>query len=311
MGKSFDAIRFCKDHHIVYSTEGKNVRPGWVHMRCPFCDDRSNHLGINPDDGSVACWRCKAGSLASTIAKVLSLPFQEAVRVVEDYQGASYNRKSQIANRVRRTTSMEIPGDDLTAPMRKYLTGRGFDPDYLVKEYGIKGLTHGGIWEGIDFSYRIVIPVMDLNGRVVSFQARDYTGKQELRWKNCPLEKSIIDPKETLYGSHLANRNRVVVVEGIFDMWRMGPGFVCSFGTSMKESQLRSLSNWKEVTFMFDPGEIEAQEHAKEYAKLLASIGIKTSVVEADMGKNPDGSFKDPAEFSEEEARYIRRELLI
>jgi len=100
------------------------------------------------------------------------------------------------------------------------------------------------------------------------------------------------------------------VVEGIFDMWRMGRGFVCSFGTSLRDTQVRLLSEWKEVLFLFDNEEM-AQEKAHGYAQILASVGVSASCVVADFGENADGSSRDPGDLTEVEAQEIRRELLM
>lgn len=307
----FDAIRFFKDHNIPFWTSGRNCVPGHISIKCPFCDDHSNHNHVNPNNGCVCCFRCKSGSLTSLVSKLLHLPFEQAAKLIEEYSDGTVskivNRKSAI---VYRTTPIILPGKRLNARMKAYLEERGFDAEYLEKKYGLLGTMGNTFWEGVDFSWRIIIPVYDSYGHLVSFQARDWTGLAELRYKNAPIEKSILDPKNLLYNSHLAHKTRVVVVEGIFDAWRLGDGFVCSFGTSMRQEQLRLLSEWGEVIFMFD-AETEAQAHAKHYAQQLASVGCKTSVVEGDFGLNAKGEPKDPAELTEAEAYDVRRELLL
>lgn len=35
------------DYRIPFSEQGKNIGNGWIGLKCPFCDDHSNHLGLN------------------------------------------------------------------------------------------------------------------------------------------------------------------------------------------------------------------------------------------------------------------------
>ena len=206
-------------------------------------------------------------------------------------------------------TSIDMPGEPISEPHRRYLEGRGFDPDELVRYHGILGTTAVGTWQGIDFRYRVMIPVYDLDGRLCTFQGRDYTGKQELRYKCCPVEKAVVHHKHLLYGAELARRrDRIVVVEGVFDQWRMGVGAVATFGTSLTREQVYLLTLWKEVVFLFDP-EPEAQRHAHEYAKDIAACGCSVEVCAAEFGLDKDGNPRDPGDLTPDEARGIMNEL--
>ena len=45
---------------IPYTTAPtKNVSVGFIGIKCPFCEDRSNHCGIATDAGNFSCWRCR------------------------------------------------------------------------------------------------------------------------------------------------------------------------------------------------------------------------------------------------------------
>lgn len=249
------------------------------------------------------------------VRRLLGVPRDEAEKVYAEYSGATgiragLNRKGPRESDIVKPTKIYPPGEALSTYHRRYLSDRGFDPDRLEQMYGLTGTGPNESWEGSDFRLRIIIPIHDHRGRLVSFQGRDITGKQELRYKACPVAKAIMNYKDTLYGAHHAwGLSRIVAVEGVFDQWRMGDGFVSTFGTSLTDAQIAVLAQWPEIIFLFDP-EKEAQARALEYAKTLASLGRQVELVEADFGLDANGDPRDAGDLSEEEARELRMELM-
>ncbi len=113
-----------------------------------------------------------------------------------------------------------------------------------------------------------------------------------------------MDPKSVLYNLDNATGRRVCLVEGPADVWRMGDGFVCSFGTDVTQAQVRLLSRYKEVFIMFDP-EPEARIKARKVAEELSILGGGTDVWLVDMEEYRC----DPGDLTEEQAQKLRREL--
>lgn len=302
---AFDAMRFCRDHQIPFWLSGKNVRAGWTHIQCPVpqCGDHSNHGGFSPR-GTYKCWKCGGHGVPWVVKALLNIPLREAIKVVSDYDNGvpALADSGVTGDRPRRTTPIELPGHELSPPAIRYLRSRGFDPYELELRYGLMATDHTGYWEdGYDVRWRIIIPIFDHTGRLVNFQGRDYTGKQEIRYKGCPVASAITHHKDLLYGEeHCIGTDHIAVVEGVFDQWRMGDGFVATFGTSMTKAQVVRLSRYKRVSFLFDP-EPEAQARAMEVARELAALGIEIELLNADFG---DG--RDPGDLTPEEARDLR-----
>ena len=294
-----DVIQLFKDYRIPYWTEGKNVSPGWVNTKCCFCDDTSNHLGWNRSGKYTTCWKCGVHSVQSAIQHLLRVDWARVNQIIWEYS-SDVSGHTQISDKVAKAQHVTPPGKPLTKFHRDYLTNRRFDPDELIHKYHILGTGPFDSWEGIDYKLRVIIPIY-FNGEVVSFQGRDITGKQEERYKGCPVEKSVINIKHILYNFDSIKFKKVVVLEGIFDVWRMGSGFVSSFGTTMTPSQINLLSEMDEIIFLFD-NEVEAQDKAKVYAKQLASLGKVVHIVDVDTGK-------DPGEYTDEEVRQVKQEL--
>lgn len=294
---------------IPYWTAGKNVPKDCVNIQCPCpgCDDHSNHYFANTITGSGRCWKCGGTYPAQAIAWAAHITVHEAHDLIRRYTiGGTLPAKKEI----KYASSLTIPGGPLQEMHKQYLLKRGLDPERLVRQYGIRGTMLGAKWEGKDYSLRIIIPIKDQDGNVVSFQGRDITGDaRRNRYEGCPKEKALKNYKHLVYGADLAwHLDRVVAVEGVFDAWKLGPGAVCTFGTGMTQEQLLMLSHWKHVTFFFDP-EPEAQQHAAEYARTVAMYGTDVEIVSEDFGTLPNGDKRDLGDLAPHELTRVRGEL--
>jgi hypothetical protein len=291
---TFDALSFVRDYNISHWTEGNNVQPGWINVQCPLCEDKSNHGGFNPSEGYYNCWRCGGHSLKYVISRLLGVDKNLAEKIVFEYSGRSY-LLSKLNKKIPRATQVTPPGESLQTIHRKYLIRRNFDPDYIEKKYQIVGTGPAG-----EYKFRLIIPLY-FQDRIISFQGRDITDKQKLRYKNCPVEESILHYKDILYNIDSVSGNRIAVVEGVFDAWRMGDGFVATFGTAITECQISLLSKYQYIQFLFD-SEPEAQEKAKKAANKLSSVGCNVEIIDLEMKE-------DPGDLSNKQARRIRREI--
>lgn len=293
-------VQLYKDYKIKYWDDGPNVSPGWCNIRCVHCEDDSNHLGFNLDKGYFNCWKCGVHDVDYTLSKLLNINKAIAKNIILDYT-ESFSYIKQLNRKKASAEEIKLPGSELSKYHRKYLQDRNFDPDYLIKEYGITGTDPGETWNGMLYELRLIIPII-YKGQLVSFQGRDITDKQKERYKGCSIEESVINYKHILYNIDRALSDRVVVVEGMTDVWKMGDGFVASFGTIMTSSQIQSLSTFQKIFFLFDP-DTQAQRQANKYACQLASMGRDVEVLNNLSGK-------DPGDMSEKEAEEIRREIL-
>lgn len=287
----FDVERFFRDYRISYKRDSEK----FFAIRCAFCGDSSQHMGWSVD-GYVNCWKCGGHSLLYSIQKLLNVSRKSAEEIQHEYDGISRHLKATGKIRAK---SLKLPGTALGKYHRRYLKKRGFDPDTMIKKYGLLGTGPNEEWEGMDYELRIIIPIRDISGKIVSFQGRDITGRTKLRYKGCPKEKSVVYYKDILYNAENATPHAVGVLEGVTDVWRMGNGFVATFGTSITDSQVRELSRYERVIFMFDP-EREAQERARKAAVRISSLGRTVELVELKAGR-------DPGELDEEEAHRIRK----
>lgn len=267
-----DVKAILTELQIPYWTEGSNVPRGNVNIRCPHCNDRSNHGTINRN-GYYRCWRCQATNLAKTLSIITNRPLSEIGAIIRRFNAGGYI--APPAPKANPNPIKTLPGGKLTQWHREYLYKRDYDPNHLEAKYHLQGTTMAGFWEGLDFSYRLIIPVYDAGGALATFLGRDITGSS-FRYKNCPVEKSGQQNsiKNLLYNYHIANQyNWCIVCEGVFDAWRLDiPQAIATFGIELSQTQLSLLANFDIVIFAFD-NEPQAQRKSSEYGARLRAGG--------------------------------------
>lgn len=297
----FDAVTVLREHQIPFWTEGKNVSPGWINVQCPFCNDHSNHCGINPVKYYVNCWKCGRHSIKELLVALLNISYRQADQIIEENETydpiALYKQKRQNTN-----TSLSLPPGtgDLKKMHKSYLLSRNFNPEEIVSRWSIRGTEVLG-----PYAYRIIIPIF-LNSKLVSYQGRDVTGKSELRYMACQPEDEIVSHKSITYGCDKIRNRKAIIVEGVFDVWRMGPGAVATFGTSYSNAQIKFIQQIIDTAFLlFDPGDEQAEEKAHKLALQLSAIGTTCELIELE-----DHDGRDPADLTQDEADYLKKYLI-
>jgi DNA primase len=195
-----------------------------------------------------------------------------------------------------RLPSIKMPKfGPLEGRFSKYLEKRGFNVDEVSSVWGARAGGSTGTWK-----WRVIIPIT-VRGQLVSWQARDITGKAELRYLSVADDKCVLTSKEVVYGLDQAKTGSIVVAEGPLDVWKLGPGAVCMFGTAYTGTQVAFLRKFSRVRILFD-NEEKAQSQARKLAIDLASFGTDTKIVRLK-------SVKDPGDLPIKEARQLLKEL--
>lgn len=287
----FNAQQFLNDYSIPYSTEGKNIGKEWIGIKCPFCDDSSWHGGFNITKGYYNCWLCGYHKLINVIISLTGESFKTAQNII---------RKHSNTISISITTQQETKKKELILPTgsgtlffthKEYLLKRGFDPDYLEKEWGLQGTGFIG-----DYKFRIIAPIY-YKHKLVSYQGRDITGKASLRYKACRKEDEIIHHKHILYGIDKVPGDRVVVVEGITDVWRLGPGAVATFGIEYTTEQLLLIAKQFKTVFILFDNDFNAKKQAFNMSVYLSGFSLNIEILEINK--------EDPASLTEQEAKEI------
>lgn len=295
----FDIIDYLEDRGIDYLTAGsKNTSAGWISISCVFCGDRSNHMGINLESNLCSCFKCgKKGSVLILVQAIDNCGYNWAVKTIDKFVLKDF---SHLVKKERTHAERTIlPGgtsDNFLPIHDKYLTLRRFDRKFLQRRYDIMSI--GPTCD--DWKFRICIPVFQ-GGNIVTFVARDTTGKSEIKYKNCPAERCVKQVKDCLYGiDQIREGDSVILVEGIFDAWRIGTGAVCTFGTQVTDEQIRVLASKriKNAFVMFDS---DATSKATTLCHCISSVVANVEQIELLEG--------DPDNLDEDEVWNLKRDL--
>lgn len=302
-----DYESILKQLDIPFWTSGKNNVEGCLTIRCPCCPDDdpdpSRHGNLDPATGKYSCWRCKGSHPSVVLARAGRISVQAASELIRKNSfGVSKRQEEEF----KHAESISLPGQATPQEIHtKYLEGRGFDVDELIWYHGIRFTGMMEKWNGVDWGFRVIIPVFDRKNRLVSFQGRGIFKEQDPRYLFPPKSLQVKDCKTLLYGAELCGGNKdLLVVEGVMDAWKLGKGAVCTFGSSVTKEQILEMSHWRRVFIAFD-NEPTATEHAREIAKELSSLGTEAYLVNTDFGLNEDGSVKDIGDLSVSDARHF------
>lgn len=296
--ENFDIFSFLDTNSIDYSTKGKNIGRGWIGLDCPFCGDSSNHFGWNLKQKNYSCWVCgEKGNTIVLIRRLLKCGFYDALEVLSSHQSAKLIIDDDIPLVPHGTNIIPSQATKGLLPRhREYLIERNFNPDEIEEKYHLYSCHTYGFYK-----HSIIIPII-YNREIVSFTSRDITGMRPSRYISCPLDKSIISIKETLYGIDEVNES-CVVVEGPFDKWRIGDGVVASMSKVITRKQILQLieKKVKNIFILFDS---EAKVRANYTANLLSLTGQFKSVEILDI------DCEEPEFLSKEDVDYIRKEFI-
>ena len=296
----FDIEKYLGSRGIPFDNEGKNVQSGWLAIQCPFCDDPSNHMGINPQTMGINCWRCPAkGTVVKLVMKIEGISSHRAISELKKYTHRELSSQErsfpgeQMAEDSRQVCVMPETYKSPEYYHANYLAARRFDPDLLTKQYKLQFTGPLG-----DYRMRIIVPIY-MRRQLVSFTTRDVTGKARIPWVHGRPDHTILSPKAVLYNIDSV-QDTVLIVEGASDVWRIGNGTVATFGDKYTVEQVRLLQNVKRAFILFDT-ENSAQENASRLAYDLSAFVSDTNIYELDQG--------DPGELSDDDVNSIRIEI--
>jgi DNA primase len=291
----WDAKRFLTDHNIKFYESGKNVSVGWIGISCPLCGDKSSHGGFNISKGYYKCWRCGSHYIPKIVAKLLNISIPSAQQIFKKYLSTD-----SIQHEDNRKQAKEIifPTDTrpLTLKAKQYLIARKFDPDKLSSIYGLLSTSHIGTYKN-----RILAPIY-FNKKIVSYQTRDITNVHPVRYLPCPQEEEVLPYKNVLYGIDNCKSDKAIIVEGITDVWRLGPGSVCCFGTQFTKPQIILIAQRFKTIFVFFDNEPLAQLQADKLCRELNKHLVVTENIQIDF----EG---DPADLSQDDADNLIKEI--
>jgi DNA primase len=162
------------------------------------------------------------------------------------------------------------------------------------------------------FRDRLMIPIHDLQGRIVGFGSRTLTN-EEPKYLNSP-ETEVFNKGKILFGldkakAAISKQDRAIVVEGYFDVIALHAAgitnAVASMGTALSQDQMRQLLRYSEskqiiLNFDADSAGNKAAERAIGEIEDLAYRGeVQLRVLNIPNGKDADEYLREyePADY--------------
>jgi hypothetical protein len=272
----FDWQIFLSRHNIPFVLRGPNISRGEIGVRCPWCGaaDPSEHMSIGIRGYSCRRNRAHSGrSRAWLVSALLGCSLDEARRLtgtttfglvddgaflakVRGYCGVSEGLPRE---RFSLSFPLEIgPLDDLVskrpAPFWEYLCSRGYGGDdlsWVAYNYKLHYVVSG------DFRWRVIIPVYDIIGRLVTWTGRAISSTAQPRYKTLSRSNGALEAtSDLLLGLPLLYTVKhiqlLVVCEGPFDAMRIstlghsiGVYGTCLFGLNISASQVLLLDEFR------------------------------------------------------------------
>jgi DNA primase len=186
-----------------------------------------------------------------------------------------------------------------------YLVEQKRYPVQLVEQAGLVIPRKAGDSYYDRFRDRLMIPIHDLQGRIIGFGGRAL-GDEQPKYLNSP-ETELFDKGKTLFAldkarAAIAKLDQAVVVEGYFDVIALHAAgitnVVASLGTALSISQVRQLLRYtesKQIVLNFDADRAgnQAAERAIGEVEVLAYQGeVQLRVLNLPQGKDPDEFLK-------------------
>ncbi|MEL6495515.1 MAG: DNA primase [Cyanobacteria bacterium J06623_7] len=232
------------------------------------------------------------------------------------FQHALYQSQGEIALTYLRTTR-RVEENTISqfqlgyAPLGwetlyRYLVEQKRYPVSLVEQAGlIKPRKSGSGYYDV-FRDRLMIPILDLQGRIIGFGSRSLKDEDQPKYLNSP-ETPLFDKSKTLFAldkarSAIGKADSAVVVEGYFDAIALHEAgienVVASLGTAFTQDQLKQLLRFtasKQVVLNFDAdnaGKKATERAISEVEDLVYSGVVQLRILNLPGGKDADEFIK-------------------
>lgn len=291
-----------RQYGVAFAPAGadRHVRTGWVGRQCPYCTGSPGlHLGYNLEKGFFHCWRCGFHPSVDVIQKLCHVDLPTALEIYRSADGPVPGRSKAKDQRVQKAIgSRRYKRPSGVGPMlgnhRRYLAGRGFDPDEVEAEWGVEGTGPISRLDDLDYRFRLFVPIY-WDGVESTFQARDVTGKSEVKYKACPTDRELVHHKHVVYRHPRYEGSLGIAVEGVTDAWRLGPMAFAVFGIEYRIEQLDAIAGlYGSVAVLFD-AEPTAMAQARKLAGQLSNRGVRATVFRLEDDADPGSMSRDDA----------------
>jgi DNA primase len=295
---------------------------------CPFHKEKTPSFTVSVEKQMFYCFSCREGGNAvNFLMKYENLSFQEAQetlarqygmeiirkdsgkraghfdalsKLTEYYQRNLHNSKTALQYLHNRGMTDDVIeefklgySDKTSGNLKGFLKNSGIPNDIFLST-GIVRIKDGALYEM--FRGRIIIPIIDVNKKIIGFGGRTIEKEGFPKYVNSP-ESAVFSKRSSLFGidktrKFISESNEVFIVEGYFDfisLYMNGfKNIVSTLGTAVTEGQISKLRNYTEnVTLMLD-GDEAGIKSALRLIELFSEMDVHGSMIVLPEAHDPD-----------------------
>ncbi len=307
---------------------------------CPFHREKTPSFFVSPERQMYHCFGCGAGGdVFSFLMNYLNFSFSEAVEelaaeaaitlektggdttrtdifreiLAESHSFYRSRLKSREGEKARRyLVSRSLSEETVNqlgigwAPeggvLSAHLRGRGYSESQLI-EAGVALMSTRGSGTYDRFRGRVLFPISDRRGRVISFGGRllEGSGSNAPKYLNGP-DSPVYRKGDYLYGYREAaaaarDLDMIILVEGYFDHARLvAKGFGCTVatcGTALTPAQARQIGGLASSVLICYDGDSAGKRASVRAAEVLLQQGYLPRIIAVPDQLDPDDFLRD------------------
>lgn len=223
-------------------------------VSCPFCNDRKTHLYIShmylrdiPGMSTFSLWKCFRNECQGDYdnRRALYQFLTQKIERIENHQEEKAIQKKKSVNSLGVFELIALHSLPAKHPAIQYLLYRNFDPLEIENIWKVVFCFHHTPSTSpqsnaprINLTGRLIIPIIE-EGKTRGIQARSIFPSTNPRYL------SLFRKSKYIYGydqvNTIENPEKIIIVEGVTDVWRYGPGAVCIFGKDASIEQIEKI----------------------------------------------------------------------
>lgn len=328
---AIDIVQYVESFDVKLKKQGAN----YVGLS-PFTNEKTPSFSVSPSKGIFKCFSSGEGGNAITFAmKLQGMTYPEAIEHAADFfnvriekdefdddqhqeKVAKIDRMRKFIGAANKNWKAELASSE---EMRKYLDERGvtqedvlewqlgFSPNewtFLTNKAIESGMMQEGVVLGIIkeskskkfdvYRNRIIIPIEDNYGNVISFGGRTMDADSKVKYIN-GTETDLYQKSKVLFGYHRAVKaigksGKAYLAEGYFDVisfHRAGiHNTVASCGTGITIDQIKLIKRNTNCIALITDGDKAGIKAAMKTIPLILSQNMTCEIVAFDEGVDPD-----------------------
>ena len=295
-GESGDVIKFLMKYESLTWWEAVEFLANRANIPIP---ER------NADDEKAAAEKKRKRDLYLKICRETAVFYYKALRSPTGKEAMDYIHGREFTDETLRKFGFGYApgrtGFGTEDALYTHLVKCGFKPDDCVGA----GVLMRADWGYFDpLSHRLIIPIFNMQGKVIAFGGRGITEREISRGKYKNTNDTMLFNKRfELYGLNIAKEQKqqnklpnIVVVEGYMDVISMyQAGFrraVASMGTSLTKEQATKLSRLTDTVYICYDGDAAGQHATVRGLDILDNAGLHVMVMTVPENLDPDEYIK-------------------